>query len=45
MNARQKNYKYNFAPTVSSHYPLKLKPHKHHILKSVVKVFHYSTKE
>jgi len=32
-------------PTVSPHYLLKLTPHKQHILKSVVTVFHYSTKE
>jgi len=36
---------YNFTPTVTPHYLLKLELRKQHILKSVVTVFHYSTEE
>jgi len=32
-------------PTVSPRYLIKLKPHKQHILKSLVTVFHCSTEE
>jgi len=45
-NALSRGYKnYNFTPTVSSHYLLKLKAHKQRILKSVVTAFHYSTEK
>jgi len=46
INALYRIYKINnFTTNCVYRYLLKVKPHKQHILKSVVTVFHYATEE